>query len=66
MPELPYALGCPSCRYYVEVSKDGADASLSDLADHIFWKHAPHNHEQSGQLLAKAVELTEAEAVSRG
>lgn len=65
MGELPYALGCPSCPYWVQVSKEDADASLSDLANHIFWKHAPHNHEESDRLLALAVELTKSKAASR-
>lgn len=63
MPDLPYAIGCPSCDHYVRVSTVDPDCSLSDLADHIFWTHAPHNHELTEQLLAKVRDLT-AEQVS--
>jgi hypothetical protein len=62
---LPYALGCPSCRYFVEVSEEDADASLSELGNHIFGKHVGYDRAETNQLLAKAYELTEAEAASR-
>jgi hypothetical protein len=63
MPGLPYAIGCPSCDHHVRVSTVDPDSSLSDLAEHIFWTHAPHNHTLTEQLLAKVRDLT-AEQVS--
>lgn len=48
-PDLPYALGCPSCVFHVEVSDEDPDASLSYLAGHIF---------ETNKLLAEARELT--------
>lgn len=65
MPELPYALGCPSCSYVVEVSEVDPDASLSELHNHIFSKHTGYDRRESLKLLAKACELTEAEAAIR-
>ena len=65
MPDLPYALGCPSCPYYVEVSEEDPDASLSELHNHLFDKHAGYERKAALALLAEAVELTEAGAVSR-
>lgn len=61
--DLPYALGCPSCRYFVEVSEEDADASLSELGNHIFGKHAGYDRGETNRLLAKARELTEEEAL---
>ncbi|MFI5934757.1 hypothetical protein [Actinoplanes sp. NPDC051494] len=63
--DLPYALGCPSCTFYVEVSEEDADSSLSFLADHLFSKHAGYDRTKVGPPLAKAVELTEDEAAAR-
>lgn len=63
--DLPYALGCPSCRYFVEVSEEDADASLSELGNHIFGGHAGHDRAETNRLLALARELTEAEATAR-
>jgi hypothetical protein len=60
--DLPYALGCPECPYYVEVSEVDPDASLSELHGHILGGHAAHSFEIADQMLAKARELTEAEA----
>lgn len=57
MAELPFALGCPTCPYEVEVSEEDPDASLSELHNHIFWKHAPHDREKTGRLLANAREV---------
>ena len=65
MTYLPYALGCPSCPHYVEVSEEDADASLSELYDHIFSKHAGYDRAKVGPLLAQARKLTEAEAATR-
>ncbi len=65
MPDLSYGLGCPSCRYFVEVSEEDPDASLSELYGHIFSKHAGYKKAETYQLLAKAVELTEAQAAAR-
>lgn len=62
--DLPFALGCPSCRYFVEVSEEDADASLSELGDHIFG-HACYDRGETNRLLAKARELTEEEARAR-
>jgi hypothetical protein len=65
MPELPYGLGCPICPYYVEVSEEDPDASLSELYTHIWGKHTAYDRAAVNALLAKAVELTEAEAAER-
>lgn len=65
MPELPYALGCPSCHYYAEVSEEDPDATLSEMREHLFSKHAGYRHEVAMGLLARVRELTEAEAVAR-
>lgn len=62
---LPYALGCPSCRFFVEVSEVDADASLSGLLEHILVKHAGYDRKVAYPLLAKAQELTETEAAKR-
>lgn len=56
--DLPYALGCPSCPYFVEVSPEDSDASLSELSRHIFSRHAGYDRAKVNKLLAKARELT--------
>jgi hypothetical protein len=61
MNALPYALGCPSCVFYVEVSEVDPDASMGELYNHVFWEHAPHDRDKTHRLLAKARELTAAE-----
>jgi hypothetical protein len=61
MTDLPYALGCPSCAYHVEVSVEDPAATMSELYNHVFWEHAPHNRDLTRQLLAKARDLTAAE-----
>lgn len=63
--ELTYALGCPSCRYYVEVSEEDPDASLSELGNHIFARHAGCDRGEANRLLAQAVELSEIQAAAR-
>jgi hypothetical protein len=63
--DLPYGIGCPSCHAWLVVSDEDPDASVSDLHDHIYWTHAPSDPVKTNQLLAKAVELTEAEAAKR-
>lgn len=60
MTNLPFALGCPSCVFYLEVSPEDPDASVSDLHSHIYRMHASSPH-HAGELLAKARELTEQE-----
>lgn len=62
--DLPYALGCPTCTFHVEVSEEDPDASLSYLYDHIFSQHAGYDRQKANQLLAKARDLT-AEQVDR-
>lgn len=62
MPEIPFALGCPSCSHYVEVSTEDPDASLSELYGHIFRSHASYSQAKTYDLLAKAAGLTKAEA----
>jgi hypothetical protein len=61
MTDLPYALGCPSCTYHVEVSPEDPAATMSELYNHVFWEHAPHNRDLTNRLLAQARELTAAE-----
>ena len=56
---LPFALGCPSCVFHVEVSTVDPDASLSELYNHVFWTHAPHDQQKTHELLAKARDLEE-------
>lgn len=63
--DLPYGLGCPKCTYWVEVSEEDADASLSELSDHIFSKHAGYRRDVSMRILAGARELTAAQAARR-
>jgi hypothetical protein len=63
--ELTYGLGCPSCRFYVEVSQEDPDASLSELGNHIFSKHAGCDRDETNRLLAQAVELSESQAATR-
>jgi hypothetical protein len=65
MSDLPYALGCPSCRHFEVVSEADPDASLSELASHIFGNHGCYEPALTHQMLAKASELTEAEAAVR-
>lgn len=65
MPELPHALGCPDCPYYVEVSTEDADASLSELGDHVFARHANYQRDQANEILARAVPLTASGTVNR-
>ncbi len=60
---LPYALGCPSCPYFIEVSDVDPDASLSDMHSHLRWRHPSDG--TPNQLLAKVQELTPAEAAAR-
>lgn len=62
MSDLPYAIGCPSCTHHVEVSATDPAASMSEMYNHIFWEHAPHNRDLTFELLAKARDLTAAEA----
>jgi hypothetical protein len=64
MTNLPYALGCPSCDHYVEVSVEDPDASLSELGNHIFDRHAGYDRRKANELLVRARELT-AEQVAR-
>lgn len=59
---LPYALGCPECDHHVRVDCC-LNCSRADIAEHVFWTHAPHNHTLTEQLLAKVRDLT-AEQVS--
>lgn len=65
MTDLPYAIGCPSCRHFEVVSEADPDASLSELGSHIFGAHACYEPALTNQMLAQARELTQAEAVSR-
>lgn len=58
---LPYALGCPSCTHHVVVSEVDPDASLSDLSNHIFDRHAGYNRAETNKILAGARELTRAQ-----
>lgn len=62
---LPYALGCPSCPYYVEVSEEDPAATMSELYRHIFGDHAGYDRDQTHRLLAKAQELTAGQAAKR-
>jgi hypothetical protein len=62
---LPYALGCPACRYYEVVSEIDPDASLSELYHHLFNKHADYSRVVTNQMLTDARELTAAEAADR-
>jgi hypothetical protein len=63
--ELSYALGCPRCPYFAEVSEVDPDATLSEMWDHLFSKHADYDRTLVSVLLAEVEELTQAEAVSR-
>lgn len=63
--DVPYALGCPACPYFVEVSEEDPDASLSKLHSHLFVRHAGADRGESDRLLAKAADLTEAQAATR-
>lgn len=65
MDKMIYGLGCPSCPYYVEVSEEDPDASLSELGNHIFGKHAGYDRAETNRLLAQAVELSEIQAATR-
>lgn len=64
MTDLPYALGCPSCRHFEVVSEVDPDASVSDLSSHIFNQHADYDYRKTNELLGQARDLTEA-AVTR-
>jgi len=65
--DLPYAVGCPSCDFYVEVSEADPDASLSELSRHIrrFHVRGSQGADWANKLLAKARELTEEEVAAR-
>ena len=67
MPELPYALGCPSCDHHVVVSEADPDASLAEMGSHIRWFHVrgAQSEEWAAILLAKVRDLTEAEVAVR-
>lgn len=43
----------PECRGWYEVSDADADATLSQMYQHIFARHASYNHELTQKLLAK-------------
>lgn len=62
--ELAFALGCPRCSFYAEVSEEDPDATLSYVLDHLFSNHAGYDRRRAMAMLAQVTELTEAE-VSR-
>lgn len=63
--KIPYALGCPSCTYMIEVSEEDPDCTLSDLVEHILVKHAGYDQRRAMAMLAGARELTETQAARR-
>jgi hypothetical protein len=65
MTALPFALGCPSCRHYEQVSTVDPDASLSELYAHIFSNHADFERGTADRLLTKVTDLTAAQATTR-
>ena len=63
--KIPYAIGCPRCREWMEVSEVDADATLSEMREHLFVRHAGYRHDAVGPLLAKVTELTRNQAARR-
>lgn len=57
MTDLPFALMCPQCPHSVEVSEDDPDATLSEMYDHIFSRHANYQRARTDQLLARVREV---------
>ena len=55
-------LGCPSCPELWEASEADADATLSDLREHIEVKHTRYDRPAAMALLAKARPLTNEQA----
>ena len=63
--EISYALGCPRCTWWTEVSEEDPDATLWYLSDHLFSRHAGYDRKRSMELLRNVVELDEAQAAAR-
>lgn len=65
-PDLPYALGCPSCPHHVVVSVEDPDSSITELHSHALRTHAGgYDRAEANRLVNVAAELTEAEVAAR-